>query len=450
LSAEPRIGRRAALAGIASLASFAVGPIRVQNAHARGRTALGGRVSLRVPWPLGSIDPHRLDDPGAALFGEALFDGLYARDDTGGFVPALAEDEPELEDKGVRVTLRAGLKTGRGRALDVGDVVASIARARANGARAWLADIPTPKIEGRSLLFANRDAARVVRALASPLVAIVKADFTPEAAEGTGPLRLASKGDPIVLSRNPNAARGPAFLEDVAVRSSPNLEASLRAFESGQDDLGWLGSGLHEPRPGSRTFDYGSIAWAVLFAGRDAAPWDAPGAAQKVCDGVPPSRLSGLGLGPPWRTDADDGWGGPPVTLLVRDDAAWLGELAKTLAATISRPSHEVVVKPVPPGELAQRRAARNFGLALDVVRPVAPGTVGAMASLATADDPQKAIELLRKPPKTDIPIRTIARGLRLGVVGEVRALGGRMPDVVLAQGPSGGIDWGATSRGRR
>lgn len=445
MSVELRLGRRAACVGL-GLAALGL----ARPAIARGRTPTGGRVSVRVPWPLGSIDPHRGDDVAAALFGEALFDTLYARDESGAFVPVLAEDDPEPENNGVRVTLRAGLRTGRGRALDVGDVVASIARARGASARAWLADIPTPKIEGRSLLFATKDASRVVRALASPLVAIVKGDFTPDAPEGTGPFKLASKGDPIVLAKNPLAARGPAFLDDLAVRSSPNLEASLRAFESGQDDLGWLGSGLHEPRPGSRAFDFGHVGWAVLFAGRDAAPWDAAGAPQKICDSIPPSRLSGLGLGAPWRTEADDGWGGPPVTLVVRDDAAWLGELAKTIAATISRPGHEVVVKPVSPGELFARRAAKSFGLLLDVVRPLAPGTIGALVALATADDPQKAIELLKKPPKGELPVRTLTRTLRLGVVGEVRAQGGRMGDTLLAPSAGLGIDWGASSKVRR
>ena len=132
MSGELRLGRRAALAGLALVAA---GPIRVQNAHARGRTAVGGRVSLRVPWPLGSIDPHRLDDPGAAIFGEALFDSLYARDDTGGFVPALAEDEPELEDIDVFIVPGLGFDAGGRRLGQGGGFYDSALRARPSALR---------------------------------------------------------------------------------------------------------------------------------------------------------------------------------------------------------------------------------------------------------------------------------------------------------------------------
>jgi peptide/nickel transport system substrate-binding protein len=161
--------------------------------------------------------------------------------------------------------------------------------------------------------------------------------------------------------------------------------------------------------------------------------------------------VSAFALGPPWRTENDDGWGGPPVTLVVREDAPWLGELAKAIAATISRPTHEVVVKTLPAGEIQQRKASRAFGLLLDVVRPVAHGTIGALIALATADDPQKAADLVRKPPKGDAPARALTRQLqlRLGVVGEIRAQGGRMPDAILAASGTAGVDWGASWRRR-
>ena len=46
---------------------------------------------------------------------------------------------------------------------------------------------------------------------------------------------------------------------------------------------------------------------------------------------------------------------------IVRDDAPWLVELARAIAATLSRPSHEVTVKPVPPGEIARLRVPRTI-----------------------------------------------------------------------------------------
>ncbi len=423
----------------------AAGVAYARASAGRARTLPGGKISLRVPWPTSALDPHRLDDGLAAIFGDALFDTLYAHDGAGGFVPSLAEAEPEIEGTTLRVALRAGLRTGRGRPLDARAAAASIARARGAGARAWLADVPAPRIEGRWLIFAMKDAGRLMRALASPLVAIVRADFSPESPDGTGPFRLGSRGGSLVLARNPFAARGPAFLEEITLGSARNLDASLVAFERAQDDIGWLGSGLYSTRPGSRAFDVGPVAHAVLATGQDVTPWNAPGAAQAACDSVPTQKLSSLAVGPAWRSTADDGWGGPPATLLVRDDSPWLMELARTLAAVLSRPAHEIVAKPVGPAEIAQRRASRSYPLLLDVVRPLLHGALGAAVALATADDPTRAADLVRHPPKNDLSPRAVARSLRLGIVGEVRVQGGQMPDLTLVPSTSThGVDWGA------
>ena len=308
------------LGGLAALAAFAIGS-KASTAAARGRTAIGGRIALRVPWPIASIDPHKLEDGTAAIFAEALFDTLYAKDESGTLTASLAESDPEPDGTTLRVRVRSGVKTAKGRPFDARDAAASIARARGLGARAWLADVPAPRVDGKTLVFAMRDAGRLTRALASPLVSMVPSGFTPDAPDGTGPMRFSTRADSTVLSRNPLAARGPSFLEEVVIRSAPDLAASLRAFESATDDVGWLGSGLHEPRAGSRPFDLGAVGWAVLFTGRDATTWDAPGVAQTLCDGIPHARLAHLALGPAWTPAAAQGWGGPAASLLVRDDA---------------------------------------------------------------------------------------------------------------------------------
>ncbi len=445
------LGRRTLLSGLAlGLAPmFGVGG---RAAEARGRTSVGGRVTFHVPWPLGAIDPHRIDDGGAALLGEALFDTLYVRDGAG-FAPSLAEGEPEQDGAFVRIALRAGLRTARGVALDARDVAASIARARAAGARAWLAEVPPPRLDGRTaLVFAAKDAGKIVRALASPLVAIVPAAFTPTWPDGTGPLRAERRADGLLLQRNPLAARGPSFLDEVFVRPSGDLAESLRAFETGADDIGWLGMGLHEPRPGSKPFDAGHVGWALLLTGRDAAAFDAPGVAQRLCDELPPQRLSYLALGAPWPTETAQGWGGAPATIIVRDDCPWLVELARGVGAILTRPGHEIVVKPVTAQELAQRRASRNFPLAVDFARPLAHGTLGALVALATADNPGAAEDVVKHPPRLgEVPVRTLTRSMRAGVIGEVRVQGGRIPELALAVSTTGfGLDLGATTAARK
>ncbi len=440
--------RRGFLAGLVASAIAS----NTSNASARGRTWVGGRLALRLPWPIGAIDPHRIDDPLAAIFGEALFDTLYAQTPDGQLVPSLAEAEPEPDGANLRVKLRAGLRTAREKPLGTKDAAASIARARAAGGRGWLADIPAPRDDGRALVFATKDAARLTRALASPIVAIVPTGFTPESPDGTGPFRHAIRDGALLLTRNRFAARGPAFLDEITVRAAPNVSASLLAFEGGSDDIGWFERGLHSVRAGSSRFDFGAVGWAVLFTGRDANDWDGPGIAQSIADGIPYSRVSNLHLGAAWSETSVQGWGGPPTTLLVRDDAPWLVDVASAIAATITRPSHEVTVKPVPASEIASRRSSRMFGLALDVVRNVSPGGAAVMVALATADNPTRAQQIMQHPPKLgDVSARTLTRTLRAGVIGEVRVVGGRVNDLALAPSGNGfGFDLGASFRIRK
>jgi peptide/nickel transport system substrate-binding protein len=395
------------------------------------------------------MDPHRIDDAVAAFFGEAVFETLYARDPAGALVPSLAEGDPEVDAGTLRVTLRQGLRFASGLAVDARAAAASIARARTRDAAAWLADVPAPQIDRGALVFRMHDPHRLVRALASPLVAVVPPRFAPEKPDGSGPFRVEPRAGTLHLARNILAASGPAFVDAIDVHRASDLATSLRAFESGADDVGWLGSFLHEPRPGARNFDAGVIAWAILRTGRDAGALDAPGTAQALADGIPHQVLAPLVVGPPWEQGSGR-WSGGPCELFVRDDSSWLVEVARALAASLSTPQHAVSVRPAPAAEIAQRRATRAHTLMVDVARPAGPGPLGPLLGLATADDPAGALALARHPPRTDIPARAATRTMRIGVVGEVRLQGGRSPDVVLPPSPWGrGIDWGSAYRAR-
>jgi peptide/nickel transport system substrate-binding protein len=439
-----RLHRREVLAAFGAWTAMAVLPSRVSAA---GRQPVGGKLAMRIPWPVATLDPHRIDDAAAAILGPSLFDTLFSIDESGAIVPSLAESLPEVAGSRVHVTLRGGLRSAFGRSLTVKDVVSSLARSRAAGATAWLAEVGAPRIESAlGFSFAFRDASQLARVLASPLTAIVPPTFSPERPDGTGPFRADRQGEALVLRRNDAAANGPALLDEVIVRPAPDLAASLSAFESGTDDIGWLGSGLHEPRPGSKSFDAGACGWAILRTGSAAGTWGSPGIAQRISDGIPVARVSYLALGAPWTTEADDGWGGAPCDLLVRDDAPWLRELARAVAVSISRPSHEVTPRPVPASELAVRRTSRSYALALDVVRPLGPGPLGTLLALATADDPVGAVDLARHPPRTEAPARALCRTMRIGVLGDIRIQGGRASDLGLAVGP-GRIDFGAVTR---
>lgn len=407
---------------------------------------------MRLPWSLGSLDPHRLDDGAAAIFSSALFDSLYLLDAIGNPIPALAESLPEPDGAGgLRIKMREGLLTAHGSVIDARDAVISIARSRSHGAAAWLAALPSPKREGeKSFTFASGDAQALARLLASPLTAIVPLAFDPSRPDGTGPFRADRKDGAFVMSRNLRAANGPSILDEIRVSPATDLADSLRAFESGTDDIGYLGTGLHEPRAGSRSFDAGAFGWALLVVGRDAGNWDSPGIAQRVADGIPPSRLSYLALGQAWAPASAQSWNGSPIDLIVTDDAPWLIELARAVAATISQPSHEVTVRPISTADFASRRRSRNFALAIDVARAFAPGAFPALVSFASADPTSSAPEIVRYPPKiSEAPARTLTRALRVGVLGEARMQGGRVADLSLPR-RSYGVDWGTASRARR
>jgi peptide/nickel transport system substrate-binding protein len=440
------IGRRHLLAGAGAgfLASLA------GTARARPRTPYGGLLSIHVPWPLGRVDPHRVDDAAAAFFGEALFDTLYARDETGALVPSLAEADPELDRAGLRVRVRAGVRFASGLPFDARAAAAAIERARGHDAGAWLADVSPPRAEGDALVFRERDARHLVRSLASPLVAMVPPRFAPERPDGTGAFRAAIDAGGLRLVRNTLAANGPAFLDAIELRHATDLITSLRAFESGADDVGWLGAFLHEPRAAARSFDGGAVGWAILRTGRDAGALDSPGIAQALADGLPPAGLAALVIGPPW-TQGPGRWTGARCDLLVRDDAPWLVEVARSVAAGLSAPSHEVTHLPLPAPEITQRRATRAFALLLDVVCPAGPGDPGTWLGVATADDPAGALALARHPPRGAASPRAVTRTMHLGIVGELRLQGGRAGDVVLPPSTWGrGIDWGAAYRARR
>jgi peptide/nickel transport system substrate-binding protein len=441
------IDRRRFVAGSAAMLACIAGRDREASAH--GRTPYGAGLALHVPWPVGALDPHRIDDAMAAFFGEALFDTLYARDADGALVPSLAAADPRPTGAGLLVALRPGLRFASGTALDARAAAASIARARAHDAGAWLAEIPAPRATDDGLVFATRDARALVRALASPLVAVVATRYVPEHPDGTGPFRAEPVPGALRLARNGLAASGPAFLDAIEARRAPDLATPLRAFESGTDDVGWLGSFLHEPRSGARSFDAGAVAWAVLRTGKLAGVLDAPGTAQALADGVPHAALAPLVVGPPWETGPAQ-WTGAPVELLVRDDAPWLVEVARALAVALSSAGHEIALRPIAAPDLAARRANRAFALMLDVARPAGPDALGALLGLATADDPVAAQALARHPPRAEILPRRATRSMRLGIVGEIRLQGGRAADVVLPPSRWGrGVDWGGAFRTR-
>ena len=411
------------------------------DAFALGRRPYRGRVQFGVPWPTTSLDPHSLFDPTAALFGNAVFDTLYALDAKGDAYPTLASALPHVlaipdsagsasgradDQTGVMVHLRPGLRTSSGRRLTARDVVWSFKRSARNGGRGWLAGIRARVGDDPDVIrFDGADPKRLAERLASPIVAIVPKGFSPRRPNGTGAFEMRGREGRMFLSRNLRAARGPSFVDGIEVWTTESLQQGLRAFEVGDSDIGWLGSHLHRPRPGARRFDAGSVGWVVLRTGSESGV--GPGVAQALLDGLDPRGLAHFGLGPLPSQHGVQGWYGNPCDLVVRNDAPYLRQLGKSIADLLTRPGHEVRLVLESAREISRRRVSGRFAMMLDIARKLGPGPTATVISLLSAVDPS----LARRPPAyRKVDARSVLRAHRMGVVGELRVAGSYAPSL--------------------
>lgn len=426
-----RLGRRAFLLGSSWTALGA----------ALARTPYGGRLRLAVPWPITALDPALLSDGFSALFAGAAFDPLFGLDAAGSPYPTLADALPSKWGEGCKVTLRPGLKTAVGKPLSGADVLASLARARSRGAAGLLGELESPKTlaqEPLSVVFGQSSPDAVARALASPLVPLVPRGFSPLTPDGTGAFRVELGRGRAVFTRNPNAARGPAFLEAIEVTAVSDLAELLRGFESGTTDVGWFGTGLYKAVKDAVAFEAPRYGFAVLQSGKQVGAWGAPGTLQALLDAVPAQQLQHLGLrGLPPQAIGSQRWGGPPSTIAVLAGAAQLLAVARALATTLSTPGHELTVVEKSAEELAGLRDSKQYGLLVDVVRAGATPRETELL-LRTAASPESA----KRAPKTaSVSPRELGRQLSLGVAGELSIYGSRRaPFVGLESFQLGGV----------
>ena len=414
-----KLGRRAFLAALGSTAS----------AEALGRTPFSGVLRLRLPLYFGGLDPHTQDDPLSALLAAAAFDPLFALDANGKPYPTLANALPERAANGARVSLRPGLITARGRSLSAADIAFSFKRAQTLGGAAVLSVFRAPLVDRNaplSVVVPDADPDALARALASPLTALVPRDFTPLAPDGTGAFSALFARGTLTLTRNERAARGAAFLDRVEVSQASDLADALRAFEAASVDVGWLGNGLYRPRAGALALDGPIYGWSVLRTGLEAKTWGAPGIAQQLCAALPSDALGHFGVRALPRSDDGIRWGGGPTALLVPDDAPHAVELARALEPRLSSPGNEIRAALTPRATFLEARRTRRFGLMLDFVRAASTDATESALTLLAAVDPA----LAKRPPRKLSSLRDTTRTLALGVLGEMRVSGARMPEL--------------------
>lgn len=412
------LGRRSFLTALSAAAS----------ASALGRTPTAGVLRLRLPLYFGGLDPHSLDDPLSALFATAIADPLFSLDASGKPYPTLASALPERSGSGSRITLRPELLSARGKALSAADAVFSLKRTQGLGGAAVLGAFRPPSVEGKdrlSIIVPEANPETLARALASPLTAIVPRGFSPLAPDGTGAFKATFGSGSLSLARNENAARGAAFLERIELGRATDLADALRAFETGQVDIGWLGNGLYRAKAGAVPLDGPIFGWIVLRTGLTAKSWGAPGIAGQLTAALPAAALARFGVRAVPGAGNGVRWGGGPVPLLVSEDAPHAVELARALEPLLSSAGNDVRATPVPRATWLEARRSRRFALLLDFVRATSSDVNQSALALLAAVDPA----LARRPPKNLISVWDATRTLPLGIVGEVRIVGVHGPE---------------------
>jgi hypothetical protein len=279
--------------------------------------------------------------------------------------------------------------------------------------------------DGLAVFVPDADPVAVATALANPVTSLLPRGFSRIRPDGTGAFLASVSHDRLVLERNPDAARGAAYLWQIEVTRAGDLADALRAFEAGDVDVGWLGNGLHRPRPGALSFEGPQFGWAVLRTGRGAKAWGAPGVAQSLLDGIPAARLQHLGLLGIPPPKAQKTWGGEPADLLFATDAPHLAQISRSLASLLSAKDHTLAAQGRSAAELERRKASGDYVLMVDFVRAIGAAPEDAMLSLLTAIDPTMA----QRPPRLgSYAARSVAQSLPLGVIGELHVRGAQVP----------------------
>ena len=242
-----------ALAGATALA------LRQGDALALGRTPLGGKLTLRVPWssaPDRSLRPAR--SRGRALRPRHLRLALRRRRRQQP-VPGASHRDAGARGRGHRCAAARGSPH---RSRDCARRPRRDCFDRFGGGRGgWRCgpicrDRRRTRPIGSRFVFGSADPTKLARALASPLYALVPRGFGSSSPDGTGAFRATSRVASSPSHATPTPPAG-GISQSIAVYSAPDSKTSLRQFEAERDDVGWLGMGLFGGRKNAARFDCG-------------------------------------------------------------------------------------------------------------------------------------------------------------------------------------------------
>lgn len=391
-------------------------------ALAKRRPRYGGTSQLFLPLDVTRVDPHDPHDLSATLFGEALFETLYARTQAGSIYPTLASGLPKEKNGRTFVELRPQLSFSSGRNIDANQVVSSLRRSIANSpSLKELGTVSTVRGTSLTLSFSQKDSQRLLALLTSPRAAIVPSDFSPSAPDACGAFRAFMSGNTLRLKRNPLAPRGGAFLDEVVIHSA-TISDCLRAFEARRSDLGFLGAGLHRERLGVARFRLEPVGLALLLPGTRRRTQMPVGSLHEALARLPEGPLAALGVE---RTrHAPQRLGGGDAELAVSQGEPWLVAVAEEIRNAWSARGHTLVVKALPKTQLAQLRKTGQFDLMLQFL-----GSRG----ISEAETTSHLFQLDGRPPprggRTLSPLES-GRQLSLGIIGALTPSGATSAEI--------------------
>jgi len=213
-----------------------------------GDSADPSSIVVSGTYPMESIDPHSAEggSAGKEFAGQAIYSRLTRPDAQGKIVPDLAT---EWSADGTATTwtftLRSGVTFSDGTPLTSDDVVASFERLMA-GDSPIKTNFTGAKVEAPAPDKVVVTAAKPDAALASKAATLyvlpktVGADFFKKPV-GSGPFTVKSftPGEDLVLSANDKYFGGKPKVDQVTIRTIPEISARLTALRTGEVDLVW-------------------------------------------------------------------------------------------------------------------------------------------------------------------------------------------------------------------
>lgn len=219
------------------------------DTQGQGTAGVEQSIAVAGNFPVLALDPYGQysADAGLGFVAEQIYDTLIVPDGDGGYLPQLATDWESSEGGKVWTFTLREAKYSDGTDFTSADVAASI-QLMIDGAGpfagSWESiDVATP--DDRTVVFTQPVAGAAVMVLIpslsiSPAGLAESADFFAKPA-GLGPFMVESftSEQEVVLVKNPNYWGEPALLDQVTIRTIPDISARVTALLNGEVQAAW-------------------------------------------------------------------------------------------------------------------------------------------------------------------------------------------------------------------